>query len=232
MPPPITTTRLIAPRTPWLRLEFAGTPSLRLDDSPRVGHVALQLLDQVVHRRERDVGVQVADEPQLELLLVKVTFEIEQEGLDAKLGAAEGRPVADRQGGDEIALRGLDAAGVSAQRRDQLVRLDGDVRGWEAERAAHPVPRFDRARHRVFAAQQPVRRLHVSQVDDTPHVRAVQSLAVDDHWRYDVDFVPVVAEPSRAAGALASDSEVEADDPASKLHHGGEAVDELLRRQR
>src|SRR5713226_3346080 len=64
MPPPMTITRLIAPRTPRLRREFAGTPS-PLCDASRVGHVALQLLDQIVHGWEFDVGMEEADEIKL-----------------------------------------------------------------------------------------------------------------------------------------------------------------------
>ena len=60
-----------------------------LDDPPRVGHVAPQLQHQLVRGRERDIGVQVANETQLEPLLVKVAFEVEQERLDAKLSAPE-----------------------------------------------------------------------------------------------------------------------------------------------
>ena len=65
------------------------------DDSARIRHVASQLLHELVGVRECDVGVQVSDERELQSLLVQVTFEVEQEGLDAKLSTSESGTVAD-----------------------------------------------------------------------------------------------------------------------------------------
>src|SRR5438477_773542 len=103
------------------------------NDAARVGHVLLELADQVVGRGELDVGMQVARKRELESLLVQVAFEIEQERLDSQLRAAEGGPVPNRKGGHELALREARAPGIRAQRRHQLVRLDADVRGGKAE---------------------------------------------------------------------------------------------------
>src|SRR5260370_9166809 len=101
MPPPMTTTRLIASRP---------------DDASRVRHVALQLLHEIVDLRECDVRMQVANEMKLEPLLVKVSFEIEHERLDPQLRASERRPVPHRKSGDEVAFGGSDPAAVSTER--------------------------------------------------------------------------------------------------------------------
>src|SRR5713226_7322810 len=124
MPPPITTTLLIVR---WL------------DDASRVSHVALQLLDEIVHGRERNVRMQVANEMKLEPLLVEVPFEIQQERLDPELRASEGGPISDRQRSDEVAFGRFDPAGVRSERRHELVRFDGDVGGGESEGSAHSV---------------------------------------------------------------------------------------------
>src|SRR5258708_28355311 len=107
------------------------------DDATRVRHVHLQLANQVVGRRELDVRVQVADEAQLEPLLVEITFEVEHEGLDAQLRAAKSRTVTHRQSRDEIAFGGAHPACVGSKRGDELVGLDADVCGREPELPAH-----------------------------------------------------------------------------------------------
>src|SRR5579864_7105117 len=104
------------------------TRTLATDDSARVFDVRLELAHEVGGRGELDVGVQPPDEPELEPALIQVTLEIEQEGLNLKLRAAEGRPVTDRQRCDEIAFRRMHPAGVSAQRGNELVGLWADVR--------------------------------------------------------------------------------------------------------
>src|SRR5581483_7174702 len=121
------------------------------------GHVTLELLDESRRRVELDVRVQVADEAQLDLLLVEVTLVVEQESLYAKLRTAERRPVSHRERGDELTSLASRAAGVRPERRHQLVGLDADVRGREAQRAADLVAVLDRTRNRVLAAEQPVR---------------------------------------------------------------------------
>src|SRR6266851_267735 len=218
MPPPMTMTRLIT--------------ESRLDDASRVRHVALQLLDEIADLWECDVRMQIANEMELEPLLVEVPFEIEQERLDPQLRASERGAVPDRQRCDEATLGRSDPAGIGTKRRHELVRFDGDVGCGEAERSAHPVARLDRARQRILAPQQPVRGFNVAQRDQTPHVRAVQGLSIDEERRHLVHQVTAVAKPARAALALATKSEVEPDHPPPHVHHRGELVDEFLGRQR
>src|SRR5712692_8191949 len=193
--------------------------------------------------------MQVANEMKLEPLLVEVPFEIEQERLDPELGASKGGPIPDRQRSDEVAfgrksprtrrLRREFAgapvypypAGVRSERRHELVRFDGDVGGGESEGSADSVPRLDRPRQRVLAAQQLGRSLDIAERDETSNVRAVQGFSLDEERRHHVHHVTVVAKPARAALALAAEREVEPDHPPAHVHHRGELVDELLWRQ-
>src|SRR5229473_2549071 len=141
-------------------------------------------------------------------------------------------PRTPRQRRDEATLGRSDPAGIGTKRRHELVRFDGDVGCGEAERSAHPVARLDRARQRILAPQQPVRGFNVAQRDQTPHVRAVQGLSIDEEPRHLVHQVTAVAKPARAALALATKREVEPDHPPPHVHHRGELVDEFLGRQR
>src|SRR5438094_430414 len=93
---------------------------------------------------------------------VEIAMEVEQEGLDPELRAAERRPVADRQGRDELPFGRERPSGVGPERRDELVGLDADVRGWKAQAPADPVPGLDRPGHRVAAAEESVAFLHVA----------------------------------------------------------------------
>src|SRR5438552_15279511 len=149
------------------------------DDATRVHDILLQLADQVVRRRELDVGVQVANEAELESLLIQVAFEVEQESLHAKLRASKGRAVADGERRYKISLGRASTSSVSAKRGDQLVGLDADVRSRKPEPPPDAVARLHRSRHGVFAAQQAIRVLHLAGRDETPDLRAVQLAAVD-----------------------------------------------------
>ena len=176
--------------------------------------------------------MQVAEEAELESLLIQVAFEVEQERLHTKLGAAKSRAVADRQRGDEVSLRRACATRVRAQRRDELVGLDADVRGGKAKPPSHPVPRLDRPGHRVLTPKESVRLLELTRRDQPPHLRAVQLAAVDLEWRHDLDRVAVAAQPLGVTGAPAAEREVEADHPLADLHRDAQPIDEFLGRQR
>src|SRR5207244_2318198 len=90
-------------------------PSSTRNEATRICDILLQLADEVVRRRELDVGMQIAEEAELESLLIQVAFEVEQERLHTKLSAAKSRAVADRQRGDEVSLRRACATRVRAQ---------------------------------------------------------------------------------------------------------------------
>src|SRR5438874_3888813 len=139
MPPPMITTLMDigAPAKSRRSLRFRGdspgSMGERRNDAARLRDVSLEALDEVRGRVELDVGVQVFDEPELDSLLIEVALEVEQECLHAQESPSECRPVADREGGDEVLLAGAHAPGIGAERRDQLVRLDGDVGGGKAQ---------------------------------------------------------------------------------------------------
>src|SRR2546421_2952502 len=140
------------------------------DDATRFRDVALQLLNEVGRRRELDVGVQVTDEPKREPLLIQIALEVEEEGLDLQLGAAERRAIPDGQRGDEVTLRRDDPTRVRSERRHQLVRLGADVRGRKAELPADLRAQLDRSTHLEFAPEQLVRRLHLTGGDQSPNL--------------------------------------------------------------
>src|SRR5438270_5388642 len=202
------------------------------DDATRVHDILLQQADQVVRRRELDVGVQVANEAELEPLLIEVAFEVEQESLHAKLRASKGRAVADGERRYKISLGRASTSSVSAKRGDQLVGLDADVRSRKPEPPPDAVARLHRSRHGVFAAQQAIRVLHLAGRDETPDLRAVQLAAVDLEWRNDIDGVSVAAQPVGVACASAAECKIKADHPAPDVHRRGQTLDELMRRQR
>src|SRR5205823_13732657 len=115
--------------------------------------------------------------------------------------------------------------------RHQLVRLDAYVGGWEAEPPSHSIAGLDRPRHRIWAAEQTICILHMAGHQQPAHLRAVQVAAVDLEWGHDDDVVAMSAKPFGVSGPASAEREIEPDHPAAKLHHGGEPVDELLRRQ-
>src|SRR2546425_1584610 len=160
------------------------------NETPGVGDVAMQLLNQIVRGRELDVGVQVSHELQLQPLLVEIPFEVEQKSLLSQLRAAECRPVSDRERGHELALGRDGSASVSAEGRHELVRLDAYVCGWKAQPPADAIARLDRTCHRVGATEQPVRRLDVTRADQPPNLGAVQVMAVDLERRDDLHIMP------------------------------------------
>src|SRR2546429_7697507 len=105
----------------------------RRDDAARLRDVSLEALDEVRGRVELDVRMQVFDELELDSLLIEVALVVEQECLDAQKSPSECRPVADGKGADEVLSCGAHAPGIGSERRDQLVRLDGDVGGGKAQ---------------------------------------------------------------------------------------------------
>src|SRR5258708_38648678 len=155
--------------------------------------------------------MQVLHESELEAFLIEVSLEIQEKGLHPQLRASESGPVADRQSSCEIALGAPYATRISAERRDQLVWFDSDVRGRKAELPADSLPRLDRARHRILPAEQPLRVVAFAGRDQAPHLRAVQVVTVElERWD-DLDLMSVLAQPGRAAGAPAPQGEVVAD---------------------
>src|SRR5882672_7914977 len=123
-------------------------------------------------------------------------------------------------------------AGIRAEGWDELVRFDRYVGRREAQAAPDLLPGLDRARHRVLATQQLVRLVHVARGDEPPHLGAVQVVSIDREWRHDLDLVAVLAKPLRAAGPAAAERKVVADHPTAQVHHRGQPLDELLRRER
>src|SRR5260221_6302390 len=134
----------------------------------------MQLSNEVVGGGELDVGVQVSDEPKLNLPLIQVAFEVEQKRLDAQLSAAERGTVADRQRRNEIPIPRARSTGVRAEGGDQFIRLDRDVGRGETKPPANPLPRLDLAPHRVLAPKHLVRVLDLTTGDEAPHLCAVQ----------------------------------------------------------
>src|SRR6266513_1854538 len=184
------------------------------NETPGVGDVAMQLLDQIVRGRELDVGVQVSHELQLQPLLVQIPFEVEQECLHPQLRAAECRPVPDRERGHELALGRHGSSCVCAESRYELVRLDAYVRGWKAQPPADAIACLDGTCHRVGATEEPVCRLDIARPDQPPDLGAVQVMAVDLERRDDLDNMPVRPQPLRVSGSPAAEREVETDGPA------------------
>src|SRR5256886_15870957 len=117
------------------------------NETPGVGDVAMQLLDQIVRGRELDVRVQVSHELQLQPLLVEIPFEVEQERLDSQLRAAECRAAPDRERGHELALGCDGPSRGGAESRYELVRLDAYVRGRKTQSPADAIACLDGTRH-------------------------------------------------------------------------------------
>src|SRR3954447_11361635 len=100
-------------------------------------HVPGDLLDELGLAGERPLVADPAPELDDQPPAVEVAFEVEQERLDAPLVAAVVRVRADRDRGAVLA----GGARVDAEGGDEQPRLDGQVRGREAERAAPRVAR-------------------------------------------------------------------------------------------
>src|SRR5437870_13245261 len=94
--------------------------------------------------------------------------------LDLELGSAEGRPVPNRQCRDEISFERSCAARVGAERGNELVRFDADIRSWKAKLPSDPFARHDRAGHRILTPQKPVRLLDIPPLNQAPRLIPAQ----------------------------------------------------------
>src|SRR2546428_4044466 len=103
---------------PAARDRVAGGGSLSAaEKAPGRLHVLRYLGGELGHVGELDLVMEPVHEAQPEPLLVEVTGEVEQVGLYAKLGAREGRPVADADAGHVLVPRRDGPAGVDATGR-------------------------------------------------------------------------------------------------------------------
>ena len=98
----------------------------------RLLDVPCDLRDELGLARERHLVAEPLPELDDEPLPVEIALPVEQERLDAPLGAAVVRVDADRDGRAEVAGR----AGVDPEAGDEQIRLDLEVGGREPERAA------------------------------------------------------------------------------------------------
>src|SRR3954469_1653169 len=178
--------------------------------APRLLDVAGDLRDELGLALEGLLVADPAPEFDDEALPVEVAVEVEQERLDAALVASVVRVRPDRDGG--AALAG--GARVDAVRRHDEARIQGQVRGREAERAAARVARDDEAVDLRGPPQERGGALQLARPDEPPDGRRGDAFHQRDVARVEAELaqdaqvaVAAVAE----AEALARDDDLGAD---------------------
>src|SRR5690606_15924519 len=184
----------------------------------------MPLLAQALHEVHGDV------------LAVDLAVEVEDQHLEERRAAADGRTRADaRDAVEQLRAEAADPHGEDAIDR-RPPTLQADVRRREAEALAEPEAPNDPSRHAVVAAEHRLRLLEIARGERGANRRAAHALAVEHHRLDDghVKTVPLAgaAQVVERAAAAVAEAEVVTDDHVTRVEtRDQQPLDELLRRE-